>query len=268
MANILGEIGRGTFGKVFRGYGKNITSHNGEDFGECAVKTVPETANNAERLHFLIEASVMKQFNTAFIVKLYGVVSDGQPVLVVMELMDKGNLRDFLRSHRPGAEENKENRGIPCMEQYFTWAAQIADGMAYLESMKFCHRDLAARNCMVHADETVKIGDFGMARDIYYHEYYKPAGKRLMPVRWMAPESLKDGKFTMKSDVWSFGIVMYEMLTLGQQPYAGLGNDKVFNYICVKRRLLSRPTGCPDFWFKLMRVCWKYDPRNALLSII
>uniref|UniRef100_A0A914GXM6 receptor protein-tyrosine kinase n=1 Tax=Globodera rostochiensis TaxID=31243 RepID=A0A914GXM6_GLORO len=237
------EIGRGTFGKVFRGYGRSVHSLNGETFGDCAVKTVPETASNAERLHFLIEASVMKQFSTSFIVKLYGVVSDGQPVLVVMELMAKGNLRDFLRSHRPSSEENKENRPLPTAEQ-------------------FCHRDLAARNCMVHANESVKIGDFGMARDIYYQEYYKPSGKRLMPVRWMAPESLKDGKFTLKSDVWSYGIVLYEMLTLGQQPYAGLGNDQVFNYTGVQRHVLNRPTGCPDFWYGLMLFCWKYDPRE------
>ncbi|KAL3114369.1 hypothetical protein niasHT_013659 [Heterodera trifolii] len=256
------EIGRGTFGKVFRGHAKNVHSINGETFGDCAVKTVPETASNTERLHFLIEASVMKQFNTTYIVKLYGVVSDGQPVLVVMELMAKGNLRDFLRSHRPGAEENKQNRCLPTAEQYFNWAAQIADGMAYLESLRFCHRDLAARNCMVHADESVKIGDFGMARDIYYHEYYKPAGKRLMPVRWMAPEALKDGKFTLKSDVWSYGIVLYEMLTLGQQPYAGLGNDQVFNYTGVQRHVLHRPTDCPDFWYALMLSCWRYDPRE------
>uniref|UniRef100_A0AC34Q5S6 Receptor protein-tyrosine kinase n=1 Tax=Panagrolaimus sp. JU765 TaxID=591449 RepID=A0AC34Q5S6_9BILA len=256
------EIGRGTFGKVFRGTGNNITSVCGVIFGKCAIKTVPECATNAERLHFLIEASVMKQFNTSFIVKLYGVVSDGQPVLVVMEMMDLGNLRDYLRARRPDSEENIDNAPLPPMISYFKWATQIADGMAYLESLKFCHRDLAARNCMVSADETVKIGDFGMARDIYYHEYYKPAGKRLMPVRWMAPESLKDGKFTVKSDVWSYGIVLYEMLTLGQQPYAGLGNDQVFNYIGVKRNILVRPVGCPDFWYDLMRVCWKYDPRE------
>ncbi|KAI6214771.1 Protein tyrosine kinase [Aphelenchoides besseyi] len=190
-------------------------------------------------------------------------------------MMEKGNLRDFLRAHRPDAEENVNKYPLPDPNQYFTWAAQIVDGMAYLESIKFCHRDLAARNCMVHADETIKIGDFGIARDIYYHEYYQPTGKRLMPVRWMSLESLKDGKFTVKSDIWSYGIVLYEMLTLGQQPYAGLGNDQVFNYIGVQRRVMVRPMDCPDHWFvrmsfreyshcryNLMRCCWRYDPRE------
>ncbi|XGW18726.1 hypothetical protein V3C99_002938 [Haemonchus contortus] len=257
------EIGRGTFGKVYRGYGNNVLSRCGDTFGLCAIKTVTETANSAERLHFLLEANVMKSFSAeAFIVKLYGVVSDGQPVLVVMEMMEKGNLRDYLRSRRPGAEENVDNLPVPTIAEYYEWAAQIADGMAYLESIRFCHRDLAARNCMVHANNTVKIGDFGMARDIYYHEYYKPNGKRLMPVRWMAPESLRDGTFDMKSDVWSYGIVLYEMLTLGQQPYQGLANEEVLSFIGISRKTLDRPMDCPDFWYDLMVECWRYVPRE------
>ncbi|KAE9548241.1 hypothetical protein FO519_008549 [Halicephalobus sp. NKZ332] len=256
------EIGKGNFGKVFNGYGKNITSVCGVNFGDCAIKTVSESASHAEKAYFLLEANVMKQFDTSFIVKLLGVVSDGQPVLIVMELMQNGNLRDFLRSRRPDAEENTNNAPLPTMLNYFKWAIQIADGMAYLESLKFCHRDLAARNCMVSSDETVKIGDFGMAKDMCYHEYYRPAGRRLMPIRWMAPESLKDGIFTVKSDVWSYGIVLYEMLTLGEQPYAGLGKDEVFNYIALKRNILLKPYKCPDFWYDLMRICWKYDPSD------
>ncbi|PAV92164.1 hypothetical protein WR25_05330 isoform B [Diploscapter pachys] len=255
------EIGHGTFGKVYRGQTvANVTSISGISFGECAIKTVAESAGPAERIHFLLEANVMKQFNSSFIIKLLGVVSDGQPVLVVMEMMSKGNLRDYLRSRRPGAEENKDNSPVPTKEQYHEWAAQIADGMAYLESIRFVHRDLAARNCMVNENLTVKIGDFGMARDLYYHEYYKPTGKRLMPVRWMAPESLKDGKFDSKSDVWSYGVVLYEMLTLGQQPYQGLGNDEVLSYIGVSRKIMDKPMDCPDYWYELMKQCWQYSP--------
>lgn len=105
------------------------------------------------------------------------------------------------------------------MQQILRMAMEIADGMAYLAAKKFVHRDLAARNCMVSDDMTVKIGDFGMTRDIYETEYYRKGSKGLMPVRWMAPESLKDGVFTSLSDVWSYGVVLWEMATLASQPY-------------------------------------------------
>ncbi|CAB3401307.1 unnamed protein product [Caenorhabditis bovis] len=257
---ILEEIGSGSFGKVYRGMGKDVQSVSGVVFGECAIKTVQDGTDNAQRVHFLLEANVMKTFNAPFIVKLYGVVSSSQPTLCVMEFMALGNLRDHLRSRRPDEPGTSTKYPEPSPEQYCEWAAQIADGMAYLESIKFCHRDLAARNCMVHADTTVKIGDFGMARDLYYTDYYKPTGKRLMPVRWMAPESLKDGKFDSKSDCWSYGIVLYEMLTLGQQPYQGLANDEVLNYIGMNKKILERPRECPSYWYRMMKMCWKYKP--------
>ena len=207
---LIREFGQGSFGMVYEGRVRNVVPNQPE--AKCAVKTVNEKATISERIQFLNEASVMKyslkdwnhyflwrvllkecysisrQFNAHHVVKLLGVVSKGQPTLVIMELMANGDLKTYLRSHRPDNEDNvKEGRQPPTLkvftylvlkffsDLYFTWfsfflqcilkmAIEIADGMSYLSEKKFVHRDLAARNCMVAEDLTVKIGDFGMTR--------------------------------------------------------------------------------------------------------
>lgn len=161
----------------------------------------------------------MKAFSSHHVVRLLGVVSNGQPTLVVMELMPMGDLKGYLRNQRP--EENDASRPVPppTLGQILQMSIEIADGMAYLAAKKFVHRDLAARNCMVAEDLTVKIGDFGMTRDIYETDYYRKGSKGLLPVRWMAPESLKDGIFSSTTDVFAYGVVLWEMATLAAQPY-------------------------------------------------
>lgn len=174
-----------------------------------------------------------RTFHAHHVVQLLGVVSQGQPTLVLMELMTNGDLKTYLRSHRPNYCDNYPERQFGNREYSITltrilkMALEIADGMAYLTAKKYVHRDLAARNCMVAEDLTVKIGDFGMTRDVYETDYYRKGSKGMLPVRWMAPESLKDGIFTSYSDVWSYGVVLWEMVTLGSQPYQGLSNDEV-----------------------------------------
>ncbi|OXU24559.1 hypothetical protein TSAR_005271 [Trichomalopsis sarcophagae] len=250
--HLLKELGNGSFGMVYEGIAKDVVK--GKPEMRCAVKTVNENATDRERVEFLNEASVMKGFNTHHVVRLLGVVSQGQPTLVVMELMVNGDLKTYLRSHRPDVCENF-SRQPPTLNRIMRMALEIADGMAYLAAKKFVHRDLAARNCMVSDDLTVKIGDFGMTRDVYETDYYRKGTKGLLPVRWMAPESLKDGVFTSFSDVWSYGVVLWEMVTLASQPYQGLSNDQVLRYV-IDGGVMERPENCPDILYGMMRQTW------------
>lgn len=168
----LQELGQGSFGMVYEGIIKDLKLEGGET--RCAIKTVNENATDKERISFLNEASTMKQFDTAFVVRLLGVVSQSQPTYVVMELMTNGDLKTYLRSHRAEYDNGTDPPPQPpTLRQILQMSAEIADGMSYLAAKKFVHRDLAARNCMVAEDLTVKIGDFGMTRDIYETDYYR-----------------------------------------------------------------------------------------------
>ncbi|GBP37476.1 Insulin-like receptor [Eumeta japonica] len=263
---LVRELGQGTFGMVYEGIARNIK---GSPEIRCAVKTVNEHATDRERIEFLNEASVMKAFDTFHVVRLLGVVSRGQPTLVVMELMEQGDLKSYLRSHRPDADSLHPERHPPTLQQIQQMAIEIADGMAYLSAKKFVHRDLAARNCMVAGDLTVKVGDFGMTRDIYETDYYRKGTKGLLPVRWMSPESLKDGVFSSNSDVWSYGVVLWEMATLAMQPYQGLSNEQVLRYV-TEGGVMERPEQCPDRLYELMRACWAHRPsaRPSFLHLV
>lgn len=257
----LNELGQGSFGMVYEGVVRNIR---GKAHSRCAVKTINEHATKSEIDGFLCEATRMKKFDTTHVVKLLGVVSDGQP-LVIMELMEHGDLRSYLRSHRPNSDMYITSPGHqpPSLKQILQMAIEIADGMAYLAAMKYVHRDLAARNCMVGEDLTVKIGDFGMTRDVYETDYYRKGSKGLLPVRWMAPESLQDGVFTSSSDVWSYGVVLWEMATLASQPYQGLTNNQVLRYV-IDGGIMERPESCPDKLYDLMTRCWRHKPQDRL----
>ncbi|OQV16232.1 Insulin receptor [Hypsibius exemplaris] len=222
-------------------------------------KTVDEDKSPAERNMFLQEASRMKAFRSNHVVRLIGVVSEGQPIYVIMELMHLGDLKTYLRLQRPDAEH--PNRNPPTFAGILQMAAEICDGMAHIHSRKIVHRDLAARNCLINADLTVKIGDFGMSRDVYENDYYRIIGKGLLPVRWMAPESLRDGLFNNKSDVWSFGVVLWEIVTLAEQPYQGLSNEETLKFV-IEGNLMPAPEGCHEELHTLMLMCWQYLPKN------
>ena len=263
------EIGEGNFGKVFEGTLKTADGN----IQNVAVKTINEGATFEESTNFLNEASIMKSFSTIHIVQLLGIVSKTQPHLVIMELMANGDLKTFLRKNRPvgGFSRTSNNYTEFKLHQIIPpachMAIQIADGMAFMEQKKFIHRDLAARNCMVAADYTVKIGDFGLSRDIHMSDYYRSGDNTTMPVRWMAPECLRDGIFSSQSDVFSYGIVLWEIMTYCEQPYKGLSNKQVINFVVNGGTEKKSKDKCPENIFELMQNCWKFDPYERISFI-
>lgn len=241
------QIGTGAFGMVYKGMLKTP-----EGTIKCAIKTVPSTSTPKQRVDFLREASIMKQFDTYHVVKLMGVVSITAQAYVIMEYMGKGDLKGYLRRLRDA--HHLEKKWL--VDGIYLMAAQIADGMAYLASKRFVHRDLAARNCMVGEDGVVKIGDFGLTRDIYDNDYYRRDTHGRLPVRWMAPESLRDNLYTSASDVWSYGVVVWEIVTFSESPYQGLSNDEVIKSV-MQGVTMSRPQHCPDKLYYIMQRCWR-----------
>eukprot|EP00118_Oscarella_pearsei_P021684 m.245002 g.245002 ORF g.245002 m.245002 type:complete len:1155 (+) comp40250_c0_seq7:304-3768(+) len=256
------QLGVGAFGSVHAG----TVVKNGEVV-EVAIKSILETCGAVGKLNFLREASVMKKISCDYVVQLVGIVSRDNPALVIMELMGNGDLKNFLRSKRPD-ETICEVFFYPTHhpfndDELLVMAAQIATGMAYLSSKSFVHRDLASRNCMVAKDGTVKIGDFGMTRDVYQNDYYRKHGRGPMPVRWMPPESLLDGVFTTASDVWSYGVVLWEISTLGSLPYPGLSNEDVITSVSRGKGLQVKELGqVPDLLKRIMKNCWEYQARD------
>nr|CAI5834444.1 unnamed protein product [Callosobruchus analis] len=240
----LEELGEGAFGKVYKGELKTKT---GKTF--VAVKSLKENASAKTLADFQREIELISELKHPNIICLLGVVMKQEPMCMLFEYMSEGDLHEFLIANSP--EEGK------CLthDQFLDIAIQIAQGMEYLSGNHYVHRDLAARNCLVSKDLVVKISDFGLSRDMYSCDYYRVQSKSLLPVRWMPPESILYGKFTTESDVWSYGVVLWEIYSYGLQPYYGYNNQEVINMI-RSRKLLPCPDACPSYCYALMVECW------------
>lgn len=235
------KIGTGCFGEVF--YGRYKTE-------EVAIKTLKQGTMSPQA--FLEEAVIMRRCRHSNLVTLYGVYSQEEPLLIITEYMCNGSLLEYLRNNPEG-----KNLKIPDL---MDMASQIANGMAYLEQVKLIHRDLAARNILVGENRIVKVADFGLARVIEDSEYTARQGAKF-PIKWTAPEAAMYGKFSIKSDVWSYGILLYELVTHGSIPYAGMHNKEVIEHVQRGYRI-PKPTNCdcPDEVYRKMSDCWHTDP--------
>ncbi|KAK9403884.1 Abelson tyrosine-protein kinase 2 [Crotalus adamanteus] len=234
------KLGGGQYGEVYVGVWKkyNLT---------VAVKTLKEDTMEVEE--FLKEASVMKEIKHPNLVQLLGVCTLEPPFYIITEYMPYGNLLDYLR------ECNREEVTAVVL---LYMATQISSAMEYLEKKNFIHRDLAARNCLVGENHVVKVADFGLSRLMTGDTYTAHAGAKF-PIKWTAPESLAYNTFSIKSDVWAFGVLLWEIATYGMSPYPGIDLSQVYDLL-EKGYRMEQPEGCPPKVYELMRACWKWSP--------
>eukprot|EP00731_Ephydatia_muelleri_P029387 Em0020g1031a len=222
---LLTPLGSGNFGQVLLG---ECGTSEGRVI-QVAVKSVKSGSKEMEKVKLLQEAAIMGQFSHPNVVRLIGIVTVGEPLLVVLEYMPKGDLCSFL--HKMNPRRSKGAVLPPSLpSQFIRFAKDIASGMCYLSKRGFVHRDLAARNVLLTNDLVCKIGDFGMARDIEFENEYYVSHGGVIPVKWTAPEALNHRKYTSASDVWSYGMVLFEIWSLGVKPFSDLTNPIVSVY--------------------------------------
>lgn len=239
---LLDKIGRGNFGDVYKAQLKSSNQ-------DVAVKTCRVTLPEDHKKKFLQEGRILKQYDHPNIVKLIGICVQKQPIMIVMELVPGGSLLTYLR----------KNSAVLTESQLMNMCQDASAGMRYLESKNCIHRDLAARNCLVGYANIVKISDFGMSRE--EEEYIVSDGMKQIPIKWTAPEALNFGKYTSLCDVWSYGILCWEIFSRGSTPYSGLSNSKAREKIDSGYRMPA-PENIPDEMYRLMLRCWEYQPEN------
>ncbi|XP_011254082.1 fibroblast growth factor receptor homolog 1 isoform X2 [Camponotus floridanus] len=257
-------LGEGAFGKVVRA--ETNTGKSGIP-SVVAVKMLKEGHTDTEMMDLVSEMEMMKMIGKHVnIINLLGACTQNGPLYVVVEFAPHGNLRDFLRDHRPTSgyeptigQESKERKTLT-QKDLVSFAYQVARGMEYLASRRCIHRDLAARNVLVSDEYVLKIADFGLARDIHCHDYYRKTTDGRLPVKWMAPEALFHRVYTTQSDVWSYGILLWEIMTLGGTPYPSVPSvEKLFQLLRTGHRM-EKPPCCSIEIYMLMRDCWSYQP--------
>ncbi|KAL7380788.1 hypothetical protein ABVT39_024118 [Epinephelus coioides] len=258
-------LGEGCFGQVVMAEAIGIDKEKPNKPLTVAVKMLKDDATDKDLSDLVSEMEMMKMIGKhKNIINLLGACTQDGPLYVLVEYASKGNLREYLRARRPpGMDYSFDTCKIPDEQLTFkdlvSCAYQVARGMEYLASQKCIHRDLAARNVLVTEDNVMKIADFGLARDVHNIDYYKKTTNGRLPVKWMAPEALFDRVYTHQSDVWSYGVLLWEIFTLGGSPYPGIPVEELFKLLKEGHRM-DKPANCTHELYMIMRECWHAVP--------
>lgn len=253
-------LGEGEFGRVVRGFANDIAGK-GTGVTEVAVKMLKTGANSVELLALLSEFQLLQEVKHPNVIRLLGACTLDTP-LVIIEYAKHGSLRNYLRlSRKLECSGIEYSDGVEPMQvlDILSFALQICKGMAYLTEIKLVHRDLAARNVLLTEGKVCKISDFGLTRDVYEDDAYLKRSKDRVPVKWMAPESLADHVYTTRSDVWAFGVLAWELITLGASPYPGVPPQNLYHLLKSGYRM-ERPENCSEEMYRIVRSCWTDDP--------
>lgn len=249
-------VGHGNFGTVCKG---RLATNIGNIV--VAVKMIGKDARAEDKVAILQEAAIMGQFRNPNVVWLFGIIAIGDPIMLVLEFMENGDLKNYLLT----IQLNHEDLDNSVPQRLLNFCCQIAQGMSYLTEKLFVHRDLAARNVLLDSEYTCKISDFGLSREVSNSDYYTTGGGQV-PVKWTPPEALKYGKYSPSSDVWSYGMVLFEIWSLGSSPYPTMTSEKVFKWLTSLSEdhddgdyIQYPPPGCPRFMYSMMVKCWRFD---------
>ncbi|XP_074502751.1 fibroblast growth factor receptor 2 isoform X3 [Sebastes fasciatus] len=254
-------LGEGCFGQVVMAEALGIDKDKPKEAVTVAVKMLKDDATEKDLSDLVSEMEMMKMIGKhKNIINLLGACTQEGPLYVIVEYASKGNLREYLRARRPPGMEYSYDIARVSDEQLtfkdlVSCTYQVARGMEYLASQKCIHRDLAARNVLVTESNVMKIADFGLARDVHNIDYYKKTTNGRLPVKWMAPEALFDRVYTHQSDVWSFGVLMWEIFTLGGSPYPGIPVEELFKLLKEGHRM-DKPGNCTNELYMMMKDCW------------
>lgn len=260
---VVGSLGEGAFGRVFKARAPGI--HRGDyiPMEFVAVKTLKGDSGSDILDAFRTEVKTCVKFEHPNVIRLVGVCTKTTQKCMIFEYMDLGGLGDLLRMSDPASPDypgTDSDKVLLTPDVFLHTVIQIAHGLKYLASLKFVHRDMATRNCLINHSLRVKIADFGMSRETNAMDYYRiGSAKAYLPVRWMPPEALLYGKFTVKSDVWSFGVLLWEVYTYGRQPYYGMSNYEVIDRVKTGQ-FLDCPDLCPAPIYEVMRSSWTRAP--------